>query len=189
MAYFSRLTDIVTCSLTELLSKATDPAVALTQIIAEMREGLAGAERSVGSARKTEDRIRKEIDGHSVQLDRWLAQAKSELAAGEEPKARVSLIRKKEVEDLLEGMTQELQSAIALREHLTTMLRALEARLADACRRQQQMESGEAEPQQSVAEPTLLADFAKYDAARSHEIESELEELKRQIGLDEPGLA
>ena len=53
MAYFSRLTDIVTCSLTELLSKATDPQQALSQIITEMREGLAGAERSVGSARKS----------------------------------------------------------------------------------------------------------------------------------------
>ncbi|MDA1214221.1 MAG: PspA/IM30 family protein [Planctomycetota bacterium] len=189
MAYFSRLTDIVTCSLTELLSKATDPQQALSQIITEMREGLAGAERSVGSARRSEGRIRKEIEGHSLHLDRWLAQAKSELAAGEDAKARVSLIRKKEVEDLLEGLSQELQTAIALREHLTTMLRALEARLADACRRQQQLDSCDDNPQPSVSESTLLADFSKYDSARSNEIESELAELKRQLGKDEPGLA
>lgn len=189
MAYFSRLTDIVTCSLTELLSQAHDPAHALSQIIAEMREGLAGAERSVGAARRSEERIRKEIDDHGRELDRWLIQAKAELAGGEEAKARVSLIRKKEVEDLLEGLNQQHQAAIATREHLTTMLRALEARLADAIRRQQQFEAGGDAPRQSTAEPTLLQDFAKYDAARSHEIESELAELKRQINLDEPGLA
>ncbi len=182
MAYFSRLTDIVTCRLTEMLSKAPDPATALTQIIAEMREGLAGAQRSVNASRQSEERIRKEIDEHRVQLDRWLNQAKGELTAGRESQARLSLIRKKEVEDLLEGLGQQHQAAIATREHLTTMLRALEARLADACRRQRQLESGNSQVPKLNAEPSLLQDFAKYDEARSQEIESELEELKRQLG-------
>ena len=45
MSYFSRLTDIVTCNLTELLAREADPAAALEGIIAEMQEGLAGAKR------------------------------------------------------------------------------------------------------------------------------------------------
>ena len=42
MSYFSRLTDIVTCNLTEILARETDPLAAVGEIIAEMQEGLAG---------------------------------------------------------------------------------------------------------------------------------------------------
>ena len=40
MSYFSRLTDIVTCNLSEILAKESDPATALKRIVAEMEEGL-----------------------------------------------------------------------------------------------------------------------------------------------------
>ena len=47
MSYFSRLTDIVTCNLTEILSSSDDPIAAIAQVISEMEEGLGGCERCV----------------------------------------------------------------------------------------------------------------------------------------------
>ncbi len=65
MTYFSRLTDIVTCNLSALLDSIADPQDALVRIIAEIEEGLAGAERSMRTAAKNAARLRSEIDEQS----------------------------------------------------------------------------------------------------------------------------
>ena len=44
MSYFSRLTDIVTCSLSDILANEADPAMAIGQIIREMEERRVGKE-------------------------------------------------------------------------------------------------------------------------------------------------
>ena len=64
MSYFSRLTDIVTCNLTQMLNSATDPRAAIAEIVTEMEEGLAGAQRSVNTANNSAQRLKREIDEH-----------------------------------------------------------------------------------------------------------------------------
>jgi phage shock protein A len=128
MAYFSRLTDIVTCNLTEILSRADDPRRAIEDIIREMDEGLAGAKRSVANATASEQRIHGELEEQRAQAALWASKAKSELRADNEDRARLALVRKQEVEDVIAGLKQQQQAAISTREHLTTALHALEAR-------------------------------------------------------------
>lgn len=180
MNYFSRLTDIVTCSLTEILAKEADPATAIRRIIGEMEEGLAGAQRSVNTATANEERIRGELEEHAAQVDYWMSQAKSELQAGSEEAARTALIRKREIEDLIAGLEQQHQAAIATCEHLSTTLRALEARLAEARRKQQQLET-ESPPE---AKSTLSTSHpaAPVNDTRAEQIERELEALRRELG-------
>ena len=137
MTYFSRLTDIVTCNLTRLLEEADDPAAALQEIITEMEAGLAGAQRSMQTAQANEARIREEVVEHTNQVAHWSEQAKDNLKSGNEDQARLALVRKREVEDLIAGLEQQLLAAEQTREHLTTTFRAVEARLAEARRRQQ----------------------------------------------------
>ena len=131
MRHFNRLTDIVTCSLTEILSSAADPQAALQEIIHEMEEGQAGANRSVATAQASVDRIERELQEHRSQIEQWTAKAKQELIAGAEDAARVALVRKTEVEDVVAGLEQQQQAAITTRDHLTTMQRAIDARLAE----------------------------------------------------------
>ena len=66
MSYFSRLTDIVTCNLTQLLAQAEDPRAAISEIIQEMREGVAGAQRRVSTAVASEERLRLELEPRSI---------------------------------------------------------------------------------------------------------------------------
>ncbi|MCH7685816.1 MAG: PspA/IM30 family protein, partial [Planctomycetes bacterium] len=101
MRHFNRLTDIVTCSLTEILSSAADPQAALQEIIHEMEEGVAGANRSVITAQASVERIERELEEHRSQIEQWTAKAKQELSAGSEDAARLALVRKSEVEDLV----------------------------------------------------------------------------------------
>ena len=107
MSYFSRLTDIVTCNLTHLLENADDPIQEIEQIIAEMKEGLAGANRSVKTATSNERAIQQELDEHQQQIFQWKEAAKNALALGDEAEARNSLVRKQEIEDLKAGLRSQ----------------------------------------------------------------------------------
>ena len=174
MTYFSRLTDIVTCNLTKLLAEADDPVAALQEIIAEMDAGMAGARRSMQTAQNNEDRIRGEVEEHSSQITHWANQAKKYLVAGAEDQARLALVRKREMEDLVAGLEQQLQAAEQTRQHLATTFRALEARIAEARRRQQ---AGTADE-----ESADVASGTDSTSTASSDIDDELAALKRELG-------
>jgi phage shock protein A len=135
MPYFSRLTDIVTCNLTALLEGAPDPAAALAEIVREIEEGVTGANRSATTAARNAARLAAEIEEQRQQVEYWMSQARKHLADQDDDMARQALFRKREVEDLVAALIDQQRAAQATREHLTTMLHALQARLADAERR------------------------------------------------------
>ncbi|MDZ4687170.1 MAG: PspA/IM30 family protein [Planctomycetaceae bacterium] len=178
MSYFSRLTDIVTCNLSELLAHAADQKMAIEQIIAEMEEGLAGAKRSVATATASEDRLYGEIHGHREQWAGWAAKAKEHLLAGREAEARQCLVRKREIEDLIAGLEQQHHAAMATRKHLSTIHRALEARLAEAIRRRAAIQAGVAHDDHQTACATAVSTAAD---DRFSQIDAELEALKREL--------
>ncbi|GAB4137255.1 MAG: hypothetical protein Tsb009_04740 [Planctomycetaceae bacterium] len=185
MSYFSRLTDIVTCNLSEILAQESDPQSAIQQIIAEMEEGRAGAQRAVNTAKASEERIRNEIEEFRAEISRWASQARTSLADGEENQARLALLRKQEAQDVVEGLEQQHQAALATVEHLSTTLRALEARLADAQRKSREMD---VQNSTEAADPSDVS-VSKSDATsnslenhpRSAQIEAELEALKKEL--------
>lgn len=183
MSYFSRLTDIVTCNLTHLLNHAEDPVKEIEQIIAEMKEGLAGANRSVKTATSNEQAIKQELQEHQQQVFHWKEAAKNALATGDEAEARNSLVRKQEIEDLMAGLEQQHQAAVATCEHLTTTLHALQARLAEAKRKQAELtaQAGLSETE-ALDEADSTSDETPLAPSRSEQIDSELEALKRELG-------
>ncbi|MFG0335272.1 MAG: PspA/IM30 family protein [Maioricimonas sp. JB049] len=180
MSYFSRLSDIVTCNLTALLAESDDPAATLTEIIDEMQQGIAGARRSVSTARDNVARIESEIFEQRRAIDDWMDQARAALSAGEEQSARQHLLRKREVEDLIAGLEQQLSAATATRNHLQTMLNALEARLHDARRRLSSLKAGQAATDGALADGPLAGGDAD-DDSRLRDVEAELEALRREL--------
>lgn len=185
MSFFSRLTDIVTCNLSDLLAPEPNPRAAIRDIIAEMEEGLAGARRSVSTATANVERLRREIEEHNSQIDYWNSRAKDELSAGRDDQARVALVRKKEVEDLIAGLLQEQQAALTTRDHLTTTLRALEARLAEARRRMQELDEAADETVPASHDTEVMPLPGRFDALddeRARQIDEELEALRRALG-------
>ncbi len=183
MSYFSRLTDIVTCNLSELIAAADDPPVALEEIIEEIQAGVEAAQRSVRTATEAEERIRLEIDELSNQHKYWADLARQELKDGREDKARLSLMRKNEVGDLIAGLKQQHTAAESTLTHLTTTLHALEARLADAIRRRTSMAGSCAAGDGSGGEVSnsAVAASGSLHEAREQQIEAELAALKREL--------
>ena len=180
MSYFSRLTDIVTCNLTQLLAEAHDPKAAIADIIREMREGVSGAQRSVDTAIASEQRLKHEIESHQSQIDLWTGKAREQLQNGSEADARQSLLRKREVEHLIAGLAQQHKAATATRTHLATMQRALEARLSEALRRQDALGVTVSESRSSVPDYLSAPTSVREDVYL--EIDAEMEMLKREIG-------
>lgn len=176
MSYFSRLTDIVTCNLSDLLSKSPDPKAAIEQILREMDEGLSGARRSVATAAANEERMARDIQEHRTIAASWAAKAKEHLVAGREADARQALVRKREVEDLIAGLEQQHHSAVATREHLATMQRAVEARYAEAVRKHAALSGGPVVPTTSAPTTAMPADD------RMSQVDAELEAMKRELG-------
>ena len=179
MSFFSRLTDIVTCNLTKLLEEAEDPRAALAQIIHEMEEGVAGARRSMRTADSNEKRLQSEVDEHQQQIGYWSGKARDGLKQGNEDQARLALVRKREVENLVAGLLQQLEAARSTREHLATTFRALEARLAEALRRQHDLDSTGSINASTDTNPTTTEESA---ALLANDIEDELAALKRELG-------
>lgn len=184
MSYFSRLTDIVTCNLTEILAESDDPQATLEEIISEMRQGVASAQRTVKAAVMQEENLRIEVEEQKNQVDYWAQQARRELEQGHEEEARHSLRRKREVQDLVAGLEREHEAAQRTAEERVTTLHALEARLADAIRRRAALSgdsnaSADADAEshaQHASEPSAV------NEERDREIEAELAALKREIG-------
>ncbi len=186
MSYFSRLTDIVTCNLDSLLAGEEDPVAALDQIVGEMEEGLAGARRSVKTAQVAEERIQSELNEHRLEVERWTNQAKTELANNDENAARLALVRKQQAADVIAGLEQQQVAATATREHLTTTLRALEARHAEAVRKLECLHEEETALQVDVssleqceANRVRVADDMSDD--RAARVEAELQALKQEL--------
>jgi len=177
MAYFSRLTDIVQCNLTKLLEESDDPQATLTEIISEMESGLAGAQRSMKTALANEETLRGDLEEQTGQVTFWSDKAREEMAAGNEDKARLALIRKHEVEDLTASLEEQLKAAEQTRDHLSTTFRALEARLSDARRREKTLASGGDWKEADDAPAAAPA-----ETSHAAEIDDELAELKRQVG-------
>ena len=179
MPYFSRLTDIVTCSLTEILEASDNPQVTLKEVLTEMEEGLASARRVAKTSEANRNRLQQEIRQHTAQLNQWLDKAKASLQAGDEAAARESLTRKVEVEDLIAGLNPELEASESNFQNMLRIQKALEARHAEALRRMTELTGEPAEIR--LESETAVHAISKSQQEKSSEVEAELEALRRQI--------
>lgn len=183
MSFFSRLSDIVSCKLDDLIGGQADPAAAMARIISEIEEGLAGAKRSVTAAGGSEERLKGELAERKQQAVWWGDKARQELAHDHEDAARQALMRKRETEDLAAGIEQQLAAATSTREHLSTTMRAIEARLSEARRKQEEFRASlsATAPPRTTSGPSGSAPPPTIDRARASQIEAELEALRKEL--------
>ena len=180
MPHFSRLTDIVTCSLTEIVKNAEDPAATLKEVIDEINEGLAACRRTVRTSHTNYQRYRSEIEQHEADVAKWVESAKTALSDGNEDSARQALTRKVELEDLIEGLQPEMRAAHDTWQNMLRIQKALEARFAEAQRRLIDL-AGETAKVRLESE-TAIHSAQAADAERASEVEEELRALRQQLG-------
>jgi phage shock protein A len=132
----SRVSDILTANLNARLDRAEDPEAMLAQVVRAMGCGLARSRRAAAVAIAAERRLRRERDGHRTQADHWKGRAREALAAGREDLARRALARKQEHDALARSLDEQHAEAAQTGESARAALLALEARLAEARRKE-----------------------------------------------------
>jgi phage shock protein A len=93
-------------------------------------------------------------------------------------------MRKRETEDLVAGLEQQLAAATSTRDHLSTTMRAIEARLAEAQRRQFELSAPdgprtERDGESGAPGSTDLA--PSVNRSRAAQVEADLEALRREL--------
>ncbi|MFO0976124.1 MAG: PspA/IM30 family protein [Planctomycetaceae bacterium] len=179
MPHFSRLTDIITCSLSEILNSAANPQQTLHEIIEEMREGLTACRRNVTTSTRNVDRLTKEIADYESQVTEWKEAAKAALGDGDEDAARESLRRKVEVEDLIAGLRPELEAANSASQNMLRIQKALEARFSEALRKLEDITGSSAAFSGTAV--SAAENFA-VPKSRASDVEAELEALRKELG-------
>ena len=178
MPHFSRLTDIITCSLTDMLRSADNPRQLLQEVLAEMEEGLAACQRNVRSSTANHQRLEREIQDCLGQIEDWRNRARQALQSGSESSARQALQRKAEVEGLVEGLRPELEAAASTCQNLIRIRKALESRFSEALRC---MEELTGTPLHLSADTAAEAALASPSSPGNEELEAELEALRREL--------
>jgi len=179
MPHFSRLTDIVTCNLTEILNSSDDPATTLREVIAEMEEGLAACRRTVRVSEANHQRLCEEVNQHQRQIDEWLDIARRNLSDGDEIKARNALTRKVELEGLIAGILPEMEAADSLQKNMLRIQKALEARQSDATRRLAELTGNNV--QIPLESETAVHAASAAAQLKQSAIDAEIEALRREM--------
>jgi phage shock protein A len=183
MTYYSRLSDIVSYRIEDLVAESPDRRGAIARIVAEIRDGLTGAQRSVTGAQKSVNRLLGELSERQGQAESLNTQARQQLVSGNESAARQTLLRRRECLDLLAGIEQQLAAARSTHEHLQTILKAVEARLAEALRLQEELQSGmRVFAAISYSSEKSLSNNPQSETARMNLVEEDLLALRRELG-------
>jgi phage shock protein A len=185
MGIFARISDIISANLNGLLDKAENPELMIAQVIREMEKGLANAKHYAAGAIAAERRIGRELDQNRTQAALWKTRACQALAAGREDMARRALLRKREHDHLVHCLEAQHAAALATSDKLRASLRALEARLAEARRKQRALlarhRAALARVQVNRVFGAGLPDIAGADA-QFERLESRLADFEDEVG-------
>ena len=132
---FQRVNDIVNANINDMLDRIEDPERMIKQLIREMEENILQAKEGVINAITHEKQLLKELESHRHQSASWLQKAQRALEADHEELARAALVRKKEIDNIIDGLEPAWVSAKTTSNRLKAQLQKLEAKLDEAKRK------------------------------------------------------
>ena len=135
MGIFSRVSDIVSANLNEMVEKFEDPEKMLKQAVREMDASIEQARQSTARAAADEKMIGRELEKNRSGAKLWADRAETAVADGNDDLARKALARKREHEKVTTALEDQLAAAEQSTQTLRRQLEAMQAKLADAKRR------------------------------------------------------
>ncbi len=183
MGIFSRLSDIVNSNLSAMLDKAEDPEKIVRLIIQEMEDTL--IEVRSRAARAIADR--KEVERKKAEFEKrardWESKAELAISKGRDDLARGAIAAKRQANDMIELLDQELAAISQTMNNTGEDLEKLQGKLKEAKAKQRSMEMRHVNANNSVRInrqvhdgriDEALARFDRYER-RIDELEGEAE--------------
>ena len=136
MGFFTRVSDILSANINDLLDRMEDPEKMMKQLIREMEDAVQEAKNVLLKTIAHERLAEKEIAAHRKKIDEWQARAVEAVKQDRDDLARRALELKKESEAILAALEPELKAAAEGSAAMRTQLRAIRAKCQEAKRKQ-----------------------------------------------------
>ena len=182
MGVFQRISDILSANINHLIEKAEDPEKMIKQVINEMYDRIQEARSATAQAIAAEKQLKKELDSNEQQVEEWRIKAMQAVEADNDELARKALLRKKEHEHILAGLQKQWESSKAAADNLKVQLQALQAKLAEAKRKQSALIARQraAEAQRDIQKALTNVDIDKSAFDKFDRMEEKVEEIEAQ---------
>jgi phage shock protein A len=184
MKIFSRVSDIISANVSDLLDRAEDPEKMVKLLIVEMeehiekaREGLA---KAIAGEKQLEASLKKNRDGAAD----WQSKAEAAIERNDDDLARRCLERKKEFEKIADSMQPQWEAARRASDALKSDFRRLEERVDEARRKRDALIARQlaAEAQKEVAAIAPAMSKAQQSFAKFDRMERKVEQMEAEAG-------
>lgn len=135
MKLFSRIRDILSANINDLVEGMEDPEKMLRQAVREMEATIGRAKENVARLMAGRQMITRELEKNREQAKLWAGRAERAVGDGNDQLARKGIARKQEHEKLATALEDELVETQTAIKRLRHQLGAMEAKLAEAKRR------------------------------------------------------
>ena len=182
MSMFKRISDIIAANINYMLDKAEDPEKMIKQVIYEMYDKIQEARSATAQAIAAEKQLKKELDANQQQLEEWRTKAMQAVEADSDELARKALARKREHEHILAGLQKQWESSHAAADNLKVQLQALQAKLAEAKRKQSALIARQraAEAQRDIQRTLSQVDIDKSAFDKFDRMEEKVEQMEAE---------
>ena len=135
MGIFSRISDIISANLNDMVEGMEDPEKMLRQAVREMETTIDQAKESTAKTMAGQQMIKRELEKNRQQVKVWSGRAETAIADGNDELARKAIARKQEHEKLVIALEDEITEADTTIRRLRHQLSAMQVKLAEAKRR------------------------------------------------------
>jgi phage shock protein A len=132
MAFLSRVRDILSANLNDLLDRAEDPEKMVNQYLRDLNQSLYETKTHVAAAMADETKLHNKMVQFQTEADQWQSKAEAALRANDEELARQALSRKLSAQKLADNYKQQYEAQDQQVEEMQNALVKLESRIAEA---------------------------------------------------------
>jgi phage shock protein A len=187
MGIFSRISDIISANLNDMVEGFENPEKMLKQAVREMQTTIDQAMQSTAKTMAGETMVKRELDKNRQEATVWASRAQAAVADGNDDLARKAIARRQEHEKLVAALEDQLAASQQTTQKLRRQLEAMRAKLAEAKRRLATLTArkhvaDKVTAVSSSVSPNVSA-FAKFDRMREKVEMAEAEaEAIRELG-------
>lgn len=135
MGLFSRISDIISANLNEMIEQFEDPETMLKQAVREMHTSIDQVRQSTAHAVAEQKLLVKELEKNQREAAMWAERAETAVADDNDDLARRALGRKQEHASIAAALEDQLTVTRQTTDSMRRQLDAMQAKLAEAKRR------------------------------------------------------
>jgi phage shock protein A len=135
MKIFSRISDIISANLNDMIDGLENPEKMLRQAVREMETTIDNSRESIAKMMASQKMINRELEKNRQQVPMWVGRAETAVADNNDELARKAIARKQEHTKLVVALEEEQSESEKTVTTLRHQLGAMQVKLAEAKRR------------------------------------------------------